>query len=405
MRAPCFNRRHLLQLGAGVAGLAVCPSLAHARKELNLGGVDSAALPVVPDLTPLVHGSWLPRGEADYAAFKKVVEAASDFVWLTAGDTVMLKLSLNSHHEYPATTDPWAVDCMVRLLEEKGAGRILVADKAGAEHVIQSPDRVKGSSRKVCARAGLLATIEHSGAEAVFFEEAGWDGYFEATPDGDHHWDVPLMLPNVVQEVDHIVYLARVSSHAMGSVTSGLKIGVGFLRDDNRLRFHQGGDHFHAMYEEVNVVPAIRDRLRLVVSTGSKVLATIGPDIGQTVVPEHGLLFASEDLLAHELLAYAYLRWVQSNLASRGALNLHETVARNRNGIHRGWLPTQWPRREQRKTPDMPTFHDGPLLDHPAIGNALLRLGGRPAGFEWELVGGDPVGVTTEAIKASILAS
>ena len=403
MRLPPLSRRHLLGLGATAAALAICPSAAHARKPLEVGSFDSSSLPVLPGLTPLVHGSWIPRGQADYAAFKKVVEAASDFTWLSAGDAVMLKVSLNSHHEYPATTDPWAVDSMVRLLQEKGAGRILVADKAGAEHVIQSPERVKGSSRKTCERAGLLAAIEQSGAEAVFFEEAGWDGYFEATPAGDHHWDVPLMLPNAVQEVDHIVYLARVSSHAMGSVTSGLKIGVGFLRDDCRLRFHQGGEHFGAMYEEINAVPAIRDRLRLVVSTGSKVLATIGPDIGQTVEPDHGLLFASEDLPGHELLAYGYLRWVQSNLASRGALNLHDTVARNRNGIHGSWLPGQWPRREQRKTPDLPTFHEGPILDHPAIGNHLRRLGGRPGGFEWEVVGEDPVAVTTEAIKAQIL--
>ena len=47
------------------------------------------------------------------------------------GDRVLIKIALNSGKHYPATTDPCSVHSMVKLLIEKGAGKILVADQGG----------------------------------------------------------------------------------------------------------------------------------------------------------------------------------------------------------------------------------------------------------------------------------
>lgn len=66
------------------------------------------------------------------AATRRAAEAASDFAWLTHGDTVFIKPVINSGNPYPANTSPPALGAMVGLLKEKGAGRVLVGDMGGS---------------------------------------------------------------------------------------------------------------------------------------------------------------------------------------------------------------------------------------------------------------------------------
>ena len=42
----------------------------------------------------------------------------------------------------------------------------------------------------------------------------------------------------------------------------------------------------------------------LIVSSGRSVLTLVGPNEGPTAKPDYGLVLASNDLLAHEMLAY-----------------------------------------------------------------------------------------------------
>ena len=74
-----------------------------------------------------------------------------------------------------------------------------------------------------------------------------------------------MIVTTVLDEVDHIVYLPQVGSHILAGNTLGFKLAVGFLRGDSRGEFHRGGKNFYAMYEEINQVPAINSKLRLIV--------------------------------------------------------------------------------------------------------------------------------------------
>jgi len=395
-----LSRRRVLGLSAGLAGAAVLPGCSRRH-----------VVPLSPPAARLagyraaVASSWIAHGEREGAfdTFRRTVEAATDFAWLSRGDRVMVKVALNSDKPYPATTDPWAVHSMVRLLQEKGAGEVLVADKSGVEHVLVMPDRRRGSSRRCAERAGLLSAIEASGATPLFFDELDYDDdYAPAAPAGDHHWDQAIWLPRVLSEVDHIVYVPRVASHAVGGVTLGLKLAVGFLRDDNRLTFHQSGESFHRLYTEVNHVPVIENRLRLTVTSGTQVLATIGPDIGRATEPAAGLLIASEDLAGHDAVAAAWLRYNRDVLAPRGARNLDETVVRLRAAIHRGWLRRMWPDREQREIPDVPSFLPGDVFAHPAVVHHTELLGGRPDELHWQQLNTAPDTAAAEFVSGSI---
>jgi len=397
------TRREFLLGTAGLALATVLPACSQTTKTVQ----NQTAEPEISSVTDQELGvscSWVAKGEHQnsYVLFKKTVEATTDFSWLSRGDRVLIKVALNSGNPYPATTDPWSVQCMVKLLKERGAGRILVGDQSGYGTVQWTKDRKEGSSRQLAKTAGLLKVIEESNAEPCFFEEYGWDAYRPTYPDGEHHWKKPIMVPAKLGEVDHIIYLPRVSSHILAGNTLGLKLGVGFLRSDSRGEFHRGGKQFYAMYEEINHIPPIASKLRLVVSSGRSVLTLFGPNEGPTAKPGYGLLLASEDLLAHEMLAYAWLQWNRQFETSSIA---HMTMGRptkNRSRHNKRFSDRMWPDKDGRETPAIEYFEPGNLYNHPAIVNYLKRMGGRPRVIAVEEINNQPDSSVVDYLKGQL---
>jgi len=152
------------------------------------------------------------RGSEDRALMRAVGEtarAATDFGWLASGDAVLIKPALNSGNPYPATTSPEGIGAMVELLKEKGAGRVIVSDMSGIEFVKLTPESLKGSSRELMYATGMAQAALEAGAELHFPEEAGWDAFFEDYPVDDTYWKGGIMMPDILQEVDHIVLMPR----------------------------------------------------------------------------------------------------------------------------------------------------------------------------------------------------
>lgn len=374
-----FTRREFLLGTASLALAAALPACSQPAKIV----LNETAEPEIPSVTDHILGvscSWIAKGEHEnaYALYKRTVEATTDFSWMSKGDRVLIKIALNSGKPYPATTDPWSVRCMLKLLKERGASRVLVGDQGGFGAVQCTKDRKEGSSRQLAKTAGLLKVIEDSNAEPCFFEEHGWDAYLPAIPEGKHHWERPIMVPTVLDEVDHIIYLPRVSSHILAGNTLGFKLAVGFLRSDSRGEFHRGGKHFYAMYEEINHIPQIASKLRLTVSSGRSILTLFGPNQGPVAKPEYGLLVASDDLLAHEMLAYAWLQWNRQFETSSISHMTMGRLTRNRSEYNKDFSDRMWPHWNGRKTPAIDYFEPGNLYNHPAVINYLKRIGGRP---------------------------
>jgi uncharacterized protein (DUF362 family) len=304
-----INRREFLRITAGAGAALTCPSI--------ITGCIFDKLPdVLAGYKPRVSSIWVPRDDQEScrAMFETMVMSATDIgTWLSPGDRVFLKLALNSPYPFPATTDPCVLDCMIKLLRDNGAGEILAGDQSGIGHVNHTRITNKGSSRECCAASGLLDVITSNDATPIFFEEAGYDnGYRPVHPSPPHHWGpAPLYMTKAMDDVDHIIYLPRVANHAIAGKTFGLKLPIGFLRDDTRIyTLHLDLLNFYAKYVELNFIPEIASKLRLTVSSGRSVLTTNGPDQGEIVTPDIGLIFASEDLLANDLLASA---WLEAN--------------------------------------------------------------------------------------------
>jgi uncharacterized protein (DUF362 family) len=380
------NRRTFLGISAALATTAALSPVTAATADTDLNVPEP--LPVLPGYAPKIGSAWIAKGKTESATplVDRLLTSVSDFSWLAPGDRVLLKLALNSGKVYPATSDPWLVRSLIEILRAKGAGEILVGDQSGVEAVFWQRDQQRGSSRMLCQSAGLLAVIEEAGATPVFFEELGYDAYVRTEPQGGHHWSSPLWVTAVVNQVDHIIYVPRVASHIMGDITAGLKLGVGFLREDSRLAFHRGGAEFYAMYEEINQVPEIQRKLRLIVTSGRKVLTTIGPDMGDVAEPDPGLLMATDDLLANELLSYAWLQWNRQFQTSGFARATKGNLTRFRSFINRQFIDQVWEPSDGIETPEIPVFRPGSIYGHPALVNRMIRQGGRPERLDWQSI-------------------
>jgi len=281
------------------------------------------------------------------------------------------------------------------------AGEIVAGDQSGVENVVWTESIQRGSSRNVCKSAGLLDIILDNDVTPCFFEERGWDGYRAALPSGSHHWGEPMYVTTALDEVDHIIYLPRVASHLLGDYSSGMKLAVGFLRDDSRLVLHQGGEHFYAMYEEISCVDEIDSKLRLIVTSGRRIMTTIGPDTGFISDPDYGLIFASDDLLASELLGYSWLQWNYACKTSTSAKFIEQIIKKQPGaspmvvtilrlyGVRGGTL----------STPQIPVYERCDVYCHPAIQNFMKRKGGSPEDIEWQSINQNPDSSVADYLK------
>src|SRR5437867_2577790 len=223
------------------------------------------------------------------------------------------------------------------------------------------------------------------------FEEAGYDAYLAERVPGGGHWRDEVWIARAVAEADHIVYLPRVSHHTLAFATLGLKLGVGWLREDSRLELHRDADSFAQKFAEVNRLPAIADRLRLVVTDATAVQTTFGPDFGYVARPAAGLVLASTDLLAHDLVAHRWLAWTRAE-ATHGASAhwLLDGVYRQASLANRCLVQLVWGPGEAARTKSLAAPRVRRPLDDPALAHACRARGGAPESLALEWVDRTP---------------
>jgi uncharacterized protein (DUF362 family) len=307
-----MERRTFLKAIAGVSAMAI-----YSWK----GSVDASQTPgggkLLASGRPIgVFLAGVGRGASEQVlklAVRAVAEATTDFSWLSKGDSVFIKPALNSGNPYPATTSPIAIGAMVELLKQKGARRVIVGDMSGIEHVKLSPKGLAGSSRRLMEASGMARAVQAAGGEIHFFEEAGWDAFYEDAPAG-RYWKRALMMPNVLKEVEHIILMPRCGRHVLAGSTLGLKAAVGYWRTDTRLEYHRDASTLQEKTAEGNTVETLRKKQRFVLSAADKILTTFGPDEGQVFQPENGLVIASESVVAHDMVSLAWLSESRRNI-------------------------------------------------------------------------------------------
>lgn len=373
---PCpLGRRDFEKLAlAGAAGALMCPR-------------SSRSAPPLPDKSAAVRvGLAGTPGGADEGrlagAVRLAAESVTDFSWLSKGDSVLIKPACNSGKPYPATTSPLALSAMIRLLKEKGAGRVVVSDMAGIEWVKLTPSGLKrGSTRKLMEKNGLLAAALSAGAEMHFPEEAGWGAFFEDEMTHGSNWRAGIMMPKIVKEVDHIVLMPRTGRHLLAGSTLGLKAAVGYWRTDTRLEYHRDAATLQEKTAEANTVRSLLDKQRLALTAADRVLTTFGPDQGYVSAPRTGLVIASQSIAAHDLVSLA---WLLLNREETPAMEkssftrdpyLNQSVVHNINRVVVMMLDGA---REARRTEKLVRNDINTVWDDRALNRAFQVLGGVP---------------------------
>jgi uncharacterized protein (DUF362 family) len=259
------------------------------------------------------------------------LRATKNLNWLKKGDKVLLKPALNSPDPYPATTHPQTIKVIYSILKERGA-EVTIADQSGLEHVLHdSTGIIHGSSFDLFKRSGMW----FEGSDFISLEDNGWEsGFKHFQSEKTESWMNGFYISKIVDEVDHIINLPRISTHLVSGVTLAFKNWVGLLREDSRTIFHNEGPFNigiksrirksnirHAkttsklFFEKMTeIFSAIEEKLRLTLFTATKAQVSVGPDKNlaffkaKVVTPEPGLVFASDNILAAEVFAFTFLK-------------------------------------------------------------------------------------------------
>lgn len=284
--------------------------------------------------------------------------------WLSKGDSVFLKVSSNSGNPHPAVTLPKAIDIIVKILKDAGAGEILIGDQAGVQHVRLTKTERKSSTKEILAKNGILNSIESTKSKLHCFDDFGWDSYYKPKLGFANHWGDELYIPDIIKKTDHIIYLPRLGSHCFSGYSSGLKNAVGFLRDDSRLSLHRDGENFHKRIAELSLIPDIQSKLRCVITIADKALLHFGPDMGKVHDLGGVILIASNNIVRHDYLTAAVLNRFNKSQASffKFAPKFHFPSSMSWNNI---LVKGAWGKEERKKTSKIPAFTiDDVLQNH-----------------------------------------
>jgi len=219
-----------------------------------------------------------------YGALKKAVDLSDNLD--VAGKTVLLKPNILSDAapEKAITTHPVFLEAAIRLVREKGAGRILVGDSPG----LQMP----GFSGKV---SGMGEATRKNGAEWIDFTK----GKIEV-PCPDGKVIKSFTLTQAVREADIIISLPKLKTHQLMQYTGAMKNIFGLVPSLAKSPFHvrfSGRESFAAMIVDLNlaVKPAFAFMDAIVGMEGN------GPAAGNP--RQIGLVMASSNLLALDVAA------------------------------------------------------------------------------------------------------
>ncbi|MBW2524815.1 MAG: DUF362 domain-containing protein [Deltaproteobacteria bacterium] len=230
----------------------------------------------------------IARGASVDAAVREAVGLTAGLGFISSGDTVLLKVNVNSGHPYPYSTNPEVVTTAIALAQERGATRVIVADRCNPGYA---------PTTDALQNAGIYAPALAAGAEVM---DIGDQGYQTVTPAGADHWPDGFDVPNLLDEVDHVINLPACKHHSMANFTMCFKAWMGIIPQPDRSIAHADlGNRLPELHLAVAAAYSILDATRACLTDGPM------PG-GETADP--GLIVASADPVACDVTGLAILK-------------------------------------------------------------------------------------------------
>lgn len=223
-------------------------------------------------------------------ALRDVIAPIGGLDFVRPGMTVGIKANLVSamKPEDAATTHPALLCALVKLLKEKGAGRVIIGDSPGGLYTAAFVHHVyEVAGLRACEAVGAELNENFGTVEAVF-PEAVVLKHFTYTA-----W---------LDECDAIIDFCKLKSHGMMGMSAAAKnlFGVipGTMKPEYHFRFPEMKD-FAAMLIDIN--DYFSDKVRLCLTDGIEGMEGNGPTQG---TPKHiGVLIASASAHAADLIS------------------------------------------------------------------------------------------------------
>lgn len=295
MSTPTINRREFLK----------AVSLSPCLLALSLNQGCTLPQPVTVSLV---------KDSDDGYALRRSLELIGGLDFIKPGDRVLLKLALNSSNPFPATTSPALVTALIALLWDRGVGEVIVGDRSAY-----------GRDTLYCLHeTGIYQAAIDSGAEVAVFDE---HDTVRVKPQMAIHWPEGFSVPRLFDQIDHIIALPRLSTHAMAGFTMGLKIFVGALPPEERLAMHTTYLLSPGFLNCLAEIALCSDKIRLSILDARQGFSEGGPDEGTVVSP--GIIMASRSLVGADAVGLALLQslgTIQELMAVR--VWDHPTIAR-----------------------------------------------------------------------------
>jgi len=234
-----------------------------------------------------------------------------------SGKTVLLKANFNSADPFPASTHLDTLRALVAVMQEAGAGRVLVAERSGM-----------GDTRQNLDKLGVLTLAAEMGFEVVVLDELT-KGSWAHVKRGETHWLRGFYLPKVVFEADVIIQTCCLKTHRFGGhFTMSLKNSVGLVAKklpgsvyDYMWELH-GSPYQRLMIAEINAFY----RVDFAVLDAARAFISGGPDKGAEVAPE--VMLASSDRVALDAAGLALLVDYRASGLAKKPIFAHEQIRR-----------------------------------------------------------------------------
>jgi len=278
-----FSRRDFLKIVSLLGGTLFLGNLFLLKKKLE------GKMKVQIESTVLVG---LARGDSVADSVRLAVKLAGGLEFIKSGQSVLIKPNVNSDHEHPGTTNPEVVFEVVKMVGEKGAKKIIVADRSNPWW----------DTLKAMKKVGIYEAALRGGAEVIVFSEGD---YVRVNPENSQHWPNGFSIPRLVTQVDHIISLPVAKTHIIADFTMGIKNWVGLIPPSDRRYLHlkeEEKDFFGSMLSEIHLAR----KPSFLVMDATKVFVSGGPSRGDLVEP--GLVIASSDLVANDVTGLALLK-------------------------------------------------------------------------------------------------
>ena len=223
----------------------------------------------------------------------------------------------------------------------------------------------------------MFQAAQAGGAELYFPEEHGWNDFFEDGPAGSH-WKSGIWIPSILQRVDHIILMPRSSRHMLLGNTLGMKAVVGYMRFDSRTEYHRDAASIYAKTAEANTIPTLKNKLRLALTVATKTISTMGPDQGNISEPETGLIFASDSIVAHDMVSQAWVNMNRAQVPESQKMTVRDPYMTFHNPFNRATVMLLAGAVEAARTQSYAAVDAKSIREEPILKRAFEVFGGAP---------------------------